>query len=161
LSGTNVKLIEKDVRQIDFTNEFDAAVGHGSIFIIIESVEGVVVESFLTSTEDMKLVLDNIYQSLKIGGKLIWDFHAEHVPGKRFVSLPNGNRYEFEIKPINGMKEFYKLQQIIDGAGKLVAQSTDHKVRIPIEEFYNLARRVGFKKIEVRKLKNKYLVLIK
>ncbi|MEI8249000.1 MAG: methyltransferase domain-containing protein [Candidatus Taylorbacteria bacterium] len=161
LQGSGVALRQIDVRKIDFADIFDAIIGHGSIFIVIESKQGIVVESFLTDKKDVEITLNNIYKSLKSGGVVVWDYHAEHVPGKRFISLPNGNRYEFEIKEIDGMNEFYKLQQIKDAKGKLIAESTDHKIRIPIEEFNTLAKQAGFSKIETRTIQNKYLVLTK
>ncbi len=161
LKETNVSLVQMDVRTMTFKDEFDAAVGHGSIFIIIDSKEGIVAESFLTSIDDVKIALSNICNSIKKRGVLIWDFHAEHTPGERFVSLPEGNRYEFEIMQIKGMKEFYKLQQIKDSSGKLIAQSTDHKIRIPIQEFENYALEAGFSKCEVKDVGGKYLVLTK
>lgn len=161
LRGTDVDLIHADVRTMKFNEEFDAAVGHGSIFIIIDSKDGIVSESFLTNTNDVKIALKNICNSIKKDGILIWDFHAEHAPGKRFVSLPGGNKYEFEIKQINGMKEFYKLQQIKDSSCKLIAQSTDHKIRIPLAEFESLAISAGFAKCEIKTLGGKYLVLTK
>ncbi len=161
LKGTNVQIVQCDVRDMSFDQKFDAALGHGSIFIIIESTVGTVMESFITSAGEIELTLRNIYNALKPNALFVLDFHAEHTPGKRFVQLSDGNRYEFEIKQIDGMNEFYKLQQIKDSEGKLIAQSTDHKLRMPIDKFISLAREVGFRDVETKTLNNKYFVLRK
>jgi len=158
LKNTNVELLKKDVRELKFNNIFDAAVGHASIFIVIESKEGIVVESFLTNISDIKISLENICKSIKCGAKFIIDFHPEHTPGKRFMQLPHNNKYEFEIKQIGGTREFYKIHWIKNPSGKIIAESKDHKIRISLEEFNNLSLQSGFSKVEII---GKYLVLIK
>ena len=158
LKGSNVELLQKDIRELDYVKIFDGAIGHASIFIVIDSKDGVVIESFLTDMDDVKKALVNVRKAIKLGSKFIIDFHAEHTPGKRFMSLPNGNRYEFEIREINGMKDFNKIHWIKDSSGKTIAESKDHKIRILMKEFNDLALECGFSKIEVV---GQYLVLIK
>jgi SAM-dependent methyltransferase len=158
LSGQSVKLIHKDILDIRFKELFDAAISHGSIFFVVNSKTGLVVESFLIKREQVKTALTNVYNALKKGGQFIFDYHPEHDPIKRFVAFDD-YRYEFEIKENNGMKDFHKVHKIKDLNGEIIAESIDHKIRINLEDFKNLARSTGFDKIKT--MLDKYLVLTK
>ncbi|KYK26236.1 hypothetical protein AYK26_05505 [Euryarchaeota archaeon SM23-78] len=157
LKNTKVKIIQKNILKFKSKERFDSVISQASIFVVIDSKEGHVVESFVTNKKDIYKSLKNIYLQLKKGGRFIFDFYPEHDPSKRFFSFGK-YRYEFEIKQKNGMWDFVKVHHIKKGK-KIIATSKVHKIRLPVGKFKKIAKKVGFAKIQVRL--RKYLVLEK
>ncbi len=157
LAGTKVKLFLKDIINFKKKENFDTIISHASIFVVIKSKEGLVIESYITNKRNIKRALENIYNSLKEEGIFIFDFYPEHNPSKRGFKFGK-YKYWFEIKQNKGMWDFIKINHIQKG-DKIIATSKIHKIRLSRKEFENISLRIGFKSMKTRF--GKYIILEK
>lgn len=157
LRNTNVRLLYKDILDFRSKELFDSVISNASVFVVIQTKEGNMIESYITKKSDIPKCLRNIYSHLRRGGRFILDFYPEHDPSERFYAFGE-YRYEFKIIKKDGMRDFVKVDYIKKG-NKTVAESRVHKIRIPLEEFRKIAFKIGFLSIKV--MLKKYLVLEK
>jgi ubiquinone/menaquinone biosynthesis C-methylase UbiE len=157
LKDTNIKLINKNILNFRSKSKFDSIISQASVFVVINSKEGKVVESYLSKKQDIKMAARNIFQLLDEKGRFIFDFYPEHNTKNRFFAFGE-YRYEFEIIKHRGMQDFTKVHHIKKG-DRIIAVSKIHKIRISLKEFKELARNVGFHRIKI--IRDKYVILQK
>lgn len=139
----NVNFIKNDMRVLEFSNEFDAAINMFYSF------------GFFNSDEENIEALRNFYKALKPGGK--WLMHT-HVTAPRFQkdliklheirTLKTGNRLELFREYNESTKREDGQWTLLNGHGKKV--STPYSMRIYTDnEYRKICSDIGFSKVDV------------
>ncbi len=135
-----------DIKRYNFFRNYDVILMHSSVFLFTNINGTVVFESYLTSEGDMIGVLDKLYDSLNIGGRLIMNIQKN--PKKIYL---NKNLFYGLISKYYFAKKRVVKEHFLIKSGDVIMKNRVKKYTCFYNHFVDLINRSKFKDSSVIK----------